>query len=470
MKRYISAGHPVGGEKLPSSRQLASDLQVSRESVEHAYGQLEAEGYLVRKMGSGSYISPTAVPRLSGQPQRLDRRRRTSQSESSNISLSRRGQRLHSGGQCLERPLQRPFVAGIADLRSFPVDIWRKLYGQSLRDAGAVALEAGDPCGESGLRQTIARHIALQRGVRCSPEQVIVLTSTQQALALCASLLFDDGDTFAIEDPCYGGARRACESMGLRLLPIPVDEDGLRSDMLTRAEGARGVYVTPSHQYPTGATMSLARRQELLEWARTRNAWIIEDDYDSEFHYDGLPTSSVHGLDMYHRTIYVGTFSKTLFPGLRLGYVVVPDKLVSAFAAARSLTDGYCSVVHQLTLARFIEDGHFASYVRRMRRVYHARRDAFLHECEAQIGAYVQVRVPSGGLQAACMVEDHEIERKWVSMAEREAIVLSPFSQFYITPPTQFGWLAGFAAYTPGETASAMKRLKQAWLKAQRSR
>lgn len=462
MKQRIAEGLLVSGQKLPSSRQLASSLRVSRESVERAYGQLEAEGYLLRQVGSGSYVSPSAIPRLSGRP--AGRRGRMAPATAlPEVVLSGRGERFGSGGRLVDPPDRRPFVAGIPDPRAFPVDVWRKLYGQVLREAGCEALGAGAPGGEPALRQSIARHVALQRGVRCSPEQVIVLTSSQQAMALSATLLFDEGECFAMEDPCYGGARRAYEASGLILVPVPVDAQGIRTDVLRRADKVRGVYVTPSHQYPTGATLSLARRHELLAWAGERKAWVIEDDYDSEFHYDGQLTSSVQGLDTGGRTLYVGTFSKTMFPGLRLAYVVVPPPLVSAFTAARTLMDGHCPVVHQLTLARFIEDGHFSNYVRRMRGVYRARRDIFVEAFHAHLGAHGSVTAPAGGLQMLCTVDDAGAEDAWVATGSRCGIVLPALSKLYIAPPDRFGWLAGFAACTPGEISAGLRALKQAW-------
>lgn len=461
VKHWVAKGLLRADDQLPSSRQLALRLKVARESVEIAYSQLEAEGYLLRRMGSGSFISATAIPQLSGAS--AVRRRSGPLAVTPVQVLSHRGEAIHSGGGVVDQPVVRPFVAGVPDLRSFPVDIWKKIYSQVLRETGSRALQAGDPAGEAQLRRNIAHHIALQRGVHCSEAQVIVLTSSQQALALTATMLFDEGDAFAIENPCYHGARRAYEANGLKLVPVPVDDNGLRTEILTQLAPARGVYITPSHQYPTGSTLSLERRQALLAWAYENSAWIIEDDYDSEFHYDGHPTSSVQGLDPHERTIYVGTFSKSMFPSLRIGYMVVPLKLVQPMATARTLMDGHCSVIHQLTLSRFIEDGHFSKHVRKMRSVYRARRDAFVFEFAKHLEGTATVTVPKGGLQAACQVADSRSEQAWINMARDQDIDLPRLSRLYIGTPQQFGWLAGFAAYTPDEIRLALIKLKETW-------
>lgn len=461
VRHWVACGHLKAGDKLPSSRQLSGKLETSRESVEIAYGQLEAEGYLIRKMGSGSYVSPTAIPLLSGRRSPNSEKPTQSRELLSSKMLSNRGNSIFEGGGVVDQQVIRPFVAGVPDLRSFPIDIWKKLYSQVVRDAGSKALQAGDPCGHILLRNAISRQISLQRGVLCTPEQVIILTSSQQALALTATMLFDVGDVFAIENPCYHGARRAYEAAGLRLVPVDVDKAGLCTDGLNLLKNVRGIYITPSHQYPTGATLSLERRQALVAWAKANSVWIIEDDYDSEFHYDGHPTSSIHGLDPNGRTIYVGTFSKSMFPSLRIGYMVVPHKLVQPITTARTIMDGHCSVIPQLALARFIEDGHYSKHVRRMCKVYRARRDIFVSEFNAHLGGIASVVVPSGGLQATCLVSDLDVEQLSIRLALEKNIDLPRLSRLYVGPQKQYGWLAGFAAYTPDEIRQTTIELKK---------
>ncbi|MBF3246129.1 PLP-dependent aminotransferase family protein, partial [Pseudomonas aeruginosa] len=254
------------------------------------------------------------------------------------------------------------------ETRTFPLATWERLQRQVLKEYGARALTHGDPQGAEPLRQAIADYVNLERGARATADRVLVLTSSQQALGLCASVLLDAGERIFVEDPAYYGARKAFEAAGLECLPVPVDEQGLRPEpILAQPQAARALCLTPSHHYPTGVTLSLERRLALIEWAQRQQAWIIEDDYDSEFHYAGRPTACVQGLDAHERTLYIGTFTKSLFPGLRIGYMVLPPALVAPMTVARSLQDGHNASLAQLTLARFIAGGHFGAYVRGMR-------------------------------------------------------------------------------------------------------
>lgn len=313
LRRAIHAGTLRCGQRLPSSRILAEDLGVSRVTAEAAYGQLEAEGYLQRRVGQGTFVairmvkSPTAS-KITGQPR-----------------LSLRGREIVQTGGCRDPQQPLPFAAGSPDLRAFPLKLWKQLTAQQLRLRGEALMRYGDPQGYLPLREAIAGYVSQSRGVNCDERQVVVLTSSQQALQLIATLLLDNGDKVWMEEPGYRGARNAFSSAGAELVAVNVDEVGMRPD--EQLPAPRLIYLTPSHQYPTGVALSLARRLELLALAQRQRAWIIEDDYDSEFHYDGQPMPAMQGLDRHGNVLYLGTFSKALFPSLRLAYLIVPPML-----------------------------------------------------------------------------------------------------------------------------------------------
>ncbi len=384
----ILGGGLAPGTRLPSSRTLAKDLGVSRNTVEVAFSQLEAEGFLIRKVGAGTYVT-TAVPG----PDRAARRSRTPAplpaADVGRESLSKRGRGVvHAARQAEAEPSNhRLFAACLPSLESFPLGTWRRLVARHSRLWHRESLFHGSPAGYRPLREALVTYLATARGVRCDWRQIVILTSTQQALDLTARLLLDAGDPVWLEEPGYLGARAALQGAGASVVPVPVDGDGLTVEAgIAQAPAARIAYVTPSHQYPTGVTMSLGRRLALLEWAARAPAWVIEDDYDSEFRYGGRPFAAMQGLDAGGRVIYTGTFNKILFPALRLAYVVVPDGLVDAFAAARTIVDGCSPSFMQAVVADFIVAGYLSSHIRRMRALYHERRDVLLEAIAEHLG------------------------------------------------------------------------------------
>ncbi|ODU58832.1 MAG: GntR family transcriptional regulator [Comamonadaceae bacterium SCN 68-20] len=452
LRQLILEGALGGGQPLPASRALAQSLGVSRDTVEAAYGQLHAEGFIARRVGSGSFVSPRA--------QRLGAQARRPAASAATPRLSQRGEALYQGGGVRDFLAPRPFAPGLPDTRAFPLATWERLQRQVLKEHGASALLHSPPQGMEPLRRAIADYVNLERGARATPERVLVLTSSQQALALCATVLLDAGERICVEDPLYHGARRAFEAAGLACVPVPVDEGGMQVQRLDGAgPPARAVYLTPSHQYPTGATLALERRLAVVDWAHRHQAWIIEDDYDSEFHYAGKPTACVQGLDAHERTLYIGTFSKSLFPGLRIGYLVLPPQLVAPMAVARTLLDGHSAPIAQLTLARFVEGGHFGAHVRAMRGLYAARRDALARLVQEHLAAWVQPRVPAGGMQMPCVFTRDMPERAAVDAARRAGIDLQGLSALYAAASAEAGFLMGFAAYAPQELEPGVKTL-----------
>ena len=447
------------GRPLPASRALAKSLGVSRDTVESAYSQLHAEGFIERRVGSGSFVSERAQ-RLPGR----GKPRQTSVDRKATLRLSQRGSAMFQSGGVRDFLTPRPFAPGVPETRSFPLQTWERLERQVLKEYGTLALLHSPPQGMEPLRRAIADYVNLERGARATPERVLVLTSSQQALTLCATVLLDAGDRIFIEDPVYHGARKAFDAAGLACVPVPLDADGLRVDRLLEAskapgEPARAVFLTPSHQFPTGATLSLDRRLAVIEWARAQQGWIIEDDYDSEFHYAGKPTACVQGLDPHERTIYIGTFTKSLFPGLRIGYMVLPPPLVAPMTVARTLLDGHSAPIPQLTLARFIEGGHFGAHVRIMRAVYAERRDVLARLVRQHLAEFVEPRVPAGGMQMPCVFIRDIPEREAVESARRAGIDLLGLTTLHASSKHKAGFLMGFAAHAPHELEVAVKKL-----------
>jgi GntR family transcriptional regulator/MocR family aminotransferase len=452
------------GVKLPASRTLAKSLAVSRDTVENAYEQLQRDGFIQRRGGSGSYVSDSIGAQLRGAARRRVRlQEQPSAAREPGSGLSRRGRMMFERGGVTDQQVVTAFATGLPETRSFPLAVWERLQRQVLKEHRGSVLLHGDPQGAEPLRKAIAAYLNLERGAKVRPEQILVLSSTRQALFLCAQLLVDAGKPILMENPGYFGARKAFESAEARIVPIDVDGQGIRTDLL-RADrsGASCVYVTPSHQYPTGATLSLERRLELTRWAAEHDKWIIEDDYDSEFHYDGLPTACVQGLDPYQRTLYVGTFSKTLSPGLRMGYMALPEELVSAFSSARSIMDGHTPQILQLTLARFMEEGHYNGHVRAMRKLYAGRRQAMLGAIERHLKGIAIALPPPGGLQIPCLLQSGWTEVQTQQRAARVGIQLPGLSRLYAGEQKQQGWLLGYASLSAHEIDAAMARLAQA--------
>lgn len=373
LREALLDGVVPAGQRLPATRALAARLGVARNTLVAIYAQLREEGFVVAGQGSGTYACRVAPEQVAL------RAPRAAAAALPAPALSERGQRYQA------HPLHRfwrrePFCPGGFDAELFPHALWNRLLAQPLRRTDAAQLGAGEPGGAPTLRQAVAQHVRSTRGVRCEPAQVIVTDSTAQSLDLIARLLCDPGDRVWIENPCYWGASQALGDLGLTLQPMDVDDDGLPLPPASgrNAPRARLAYLTPSHQFPTGAVMPLARRLEWLAHARKHGTLLIEDDYDSEYRYTGMPFPSLQGLDGEQRVLYLGSFSKTMYPGIRVGFMVVPAALASVFADASAdfYRDGDQLV--QQALARFISDGHYAAHVRALRREYGARRESLV--------------------------------------------------------------------------------------------
>ncbi len=447
------------GTKLPSTRNLARRLGVARASVASAYEQLYAEGYLSGKVGSGTYVS-------SDLPQAIDRGpERAAAGRAARMPLARmRGRAFSESPESTIRSDDRPFNTGRTLVDGRTVETWRKLTNRTLRSFGSSHLGYSDPCGLVELRTSICQYLRVARAVRCEPDQIIVTTGTQHAIDIVIRVALRTGDQVWVEDPGYPLTSRALVAAGAKLCPIPVDAQGMNIGAAKElAPKAVAAFVTPSHQFPMGVVLSMARRLELLAWARRTGAWIIEDDYASEYRYAGRPLASLQGLDDAERVIYVGTLNKTLFPGLRVGYAVVPRSLLSAFVGARYLMDRQPSTLQQMVLAEFMAEGHFSAHIRRMRLAYRDHRDLLANEVGRRLGSRVSLSVPDQGLFLVASLEkgvsDIEIERR----ALENGVVVQAVSRLYRKARPRSALMLGFSGYPPQLLVPAVARLTRAF-------
>ncbi len=460
IRRAILEGVVAPGTRLPSSRALAAELGVSRTTTLLALEKLLAEGYLMARRGAGTFVAHELPDDLPQPPPLVA-------AHLEHPPLSRRGEALAAipaGVVRLGGP-PRAFRIGAPGLDLFPVALWSRLARRRLRSLTAAQLDYGDPAGLRALRQAIADHVQTRRGTRCDADQVFVVAGAQRGMDMVCRLLLDPGDAVWLEDPGYDGARGAVLDAGGRIVPVPVDAAGLDVQAGARAAGdARLVYVTPSHQYPLGVPMSLARRLALLRWARAARAWVVEDDYDSEFRYGARPIPCLHGLDVDGRVIYLGSFSKTLFPALRLGFLIVPADLRDRFWAARRTGDLHPPFFEQAVLADFMAAGHFERHLRRMQAAYRERLEALAAAAGRLCGAALRLRPVLTGLHAVADLDLHGAgaERVWHEAAARGVEVM-PLAACADSPvPYADALVLGFAAVPPAAIWRGMERLAAA--------
>ncbi len=460
IRTAIIDGRLKAGTRLPSSRSLARQHRVSRGIVVAAFEQLAAEGYIECVVGSGSFVRrATREPTLAAGPVRPAQRLAGSQ-----MRLSKRGQCLAQQPYPKLRSSQRAEAFHLDDpaLDLFPLQTWSRIAARRLRRARPELLVHGDGLGFPPLRDAIASHVAATRGVRCSAEQIVITSGTQQSLDLMARLLLDRGDPVWIEDPAYPGASALFRAVGAEVIGIPVDGEGLHwaGGRSSRRVG-RMVYVTPGCQFPLGITMSLPRRRALLDWAHREKAWIFEDDYDGAFCFSGRPLAALQSLDPAGNVIYSNSFNKLLFPGLRLAFLVLPPRLAGAAAAARSIVERFPSVPFQATLCDFIAEGHFSQHVRRMREVYATRLETLVRSAAAELSGVLELRPLHGGLQVVgwlpAAIDDSEAART----AAEHGIDSSPLSALRVDRTLPGGLVLGVTAAGERAIRLAVRRLGQ---------
>lgn len=464
VRRDILEGRMSPGTRLPASRRMADHLGVSRMTVVNAYDQLLAEGYLEGKRGSGTFVAS----RLPEEFLRVAPATRTAARKTSrrSLGLSAYGKNLLSGHATINshhsETVAVPFQHGLIAVDEFPFDIWTKISQRHLKYSYRTLGGYGEAAGFRPLRTAIAHHLRSTRGVQCDHEQIIVTAGTQQALFMIAKVLLSADDRVWIENPCHLGTSDVMSAFGVEVSHVPVDDEGFDLDRVRKERNvARVVYVTPSRQFPLGMTMSLQRRLNLLEWAKENEAWIIEDDYDSEFRYSGRPLPSLQGLDRNRRVLYVGTFSKTVFPGLRLGCLVVPPDLIDIFTAARTLIDLHAPLTDQMVLADFIAEGHFERHVRRMRTLYHERQCALIEEVQKRMGDFLEASRSDAGMHVVAWLSKGVDDRKLSEHVTAHGLRAAPLSRYTYGKQERGGLLLGYTAFNEKQIKSGVKKLSK---------
>lgn len=456
LRQAILRGQLSAGIQLPPTRVLAAELAVSRTTIVTAFEQLIAEGYLEARVGSGTFVAatlPEEMLQIPAQP----------------MPLSEQKPRLSQLSQQVMPFLPHPpphtspmkaFQPGLPALDAFPTDVWSRLSARRSQHSSLELFAYGDPAGYRPLREAIAYYLTASRAVRCQPEQVLIVSGTQQAIDLTARLLLDKGDVVWVEDPGYPRAREILLGAGARVVSVPLDQEGLNLQKGRQlGEQARLAYVTPSHQYPMGITMSLSRRLALLEWARAAESWILEDDYDSEFRYRGRPLASLQGLDTHGRVIYMGSFSKSLFPALRLGYLVLPPEILEPFLALRALCGRSAPTFEQAIVTDFITEGHFLRHIRRMRTLYAQRQQFLLEVMQQELGETIKLEADEAGMHLIGWLAENIDDRQLSQLAAQQGIDVPAFSMYSEQKPERAGLLLGYAGVNEQEIREGVKHL-----------
>lgn len=462
IRQAILEGRLRRGQRLPPTRMLAGELGISRNTVLLAFDYLLAEGYLQGQMGSGTFVNE-ALPEKIFHAHKSDIR--SDQTRKWGRPVSKRGQLIAKTPVSVARIPEdiRPFQAGLPAIREFPFALWTRIITHQWRTLPESAFGYGDAAGYRPLREAIAGYLRTSRAAHCDVDQIIVVSGSQQALDLSARVLLNPGESCWFEEPGYRGARAALLGAGLKLTPVPVDEEGLNVAAGEKLDpGARLAYVTPSHQFPLGVTMSLTRRLLLLEWANRARAWILEDDYDSEYRFAGPPLSSLQGLDRQQRVIYIGTFSKVMIPALRLGYMIVPPDLVDAFLSAKSHSDRHNPIVEQAALAQFISEGHFGRHIRRMRSLYKKRHDALIAAAGRHLSGLIKLHPSEAGLHLVGWLPKSLNDRDVSAELAQAGVVATAVSNYCLKVSRHRGLVLGYAAFSEKEISEGVQRLARA--------
>jgi GntR family transcriptional regulator / MocR family aminotransferase len=468
LREAITGGRLRAGTRLPSTRALSTELGLSRNTVQNAFEQLLDEGYLEGRVGSGTYVAAHLPEEMVAQrdfPRANGTRQKLHTHDFTLPELSHRASVLSAARWPMSLPVDRPraFRLNIPALDAFPFDIWARLISQHLQQPTDYLLGYGEPAGYGPLREAISDYLGTTRAVKCCPDQVIIVSGSQQAFDLVAQVLIDPGDAVWVEDPGYIVARQPWVNAGAKIVPVPIDEQGLSVEAGESMNSKpRMVYVVPSHQFPTGATMPLSRRMQLLEMAGRSGAWILEDDYNSEYCYNGPPPAALQGLDEQGRVVYTGTFRRVMFPGLHLGYVVAPTSLVEAFHAARRLLDGPGTVFEQAVLADFISEGHFARHLRRMRKLYAARQETLIQIARRELAGMLSIEATASGMHLVGWLPQGVDDRKVAKSAAAHQVEVQPLSPQSVGPVKRNGILLGFAGFDEQEIERGVCRLAAA--------
>jgi GntR family transcriptional regulator / MocR family aminotransferase len=452
LRSAIIDGRLKSGARLPSTRNLAAQYGLARSTVVAAFQQLQAEGFVSSEVSAGTFVVPAPVWEMTSPAKQSSSRQVISRA-----AIAKRTQSLLKTTflQPASHSIGKAFRGYEPAIDLFPVELWARIAARVYRKAPRSLYGQGDRGGYPPLRRAIAEYVGHSRGVRCSAEQIIITSGAQQALDLLARVLLDPGDEVWMEDPGYPGASQAFQSAGASVIPIPVDGDGMDvATAIKSSPAARVVYVTPANQFPLGTVMSAERRVELLSWAARAGAWIIEDEYDAEYRYSWKPIASLHSLDRTGSVIYVGTFTKMLFNALRIGFIVVPERVGEAFRIARSFMDRHAPTLDQAVLTEFINEGHFGRHVRKMRQIYSERSQLLTEEANRRLSGLLDVENAQSGMCTVAWIKTHVTEMAVTRRAEQLGLEVVPISSFVSKYQQKPALFLGFA----GCNASEIKR------------
>lgn len=454
VRSEILSGRLRPGERLPATRDLAHQYGLSRGTIVNAFDQLASEGYVEGNVGSGTFVSTMLPERMLHTPAQPDQKPSLRKVQLRISAYAQRGKLFPGYGN---RPI-RAFRANLPALDLFPIDLWTKITLRCLRKISTHNLMGCDCLGYFPLRQAIAGYLSQSRGVRCVAGQIAIVSGVQEAIDLAARLLLSPGDPVCVEEPGYPGAVWAFRANGARICPVKVTQEGIDLQRLP-ARGVRLIYITPGHQFPMGTTMSLAGRLRLLQWAKSAGALIFEDDYDSEYRYSGRPIPALQGLGDQGLVLYAGSFSKVLFPSLRLGYVVIPPQLQPYFETAMSLTVRHAPVLEQLVLTEFISEGHFGRHLRRMREIYAERLSILLQESRSMLAGLLEISGVEAGLQTVGWLCQEVSGESAAAAAAKRQVDLIPISRYSGRKTSPQGLQLGFAALESREIRRGVREL-----------
>ncbi|SLN58599.1 HTH-type transcriptional regulatory protein GabR [Roseovarius albus] len=457
LRRSILGGALQPGQKLPSTRELAQELGVSRITVKSVYEQLVSEGYAEAKTGAGTFVSQGLEVENAPKVRRSRR-----QKEPPNFEISDRSKTIMSSLASVRHGKTEPFRPGVPALDQFPLKIWNKYLSEALIAEGRRHLSYGPANGSAALRRSIARHLADARSMQVDPDQIVITSGAQQAFALISAIMLNRGDTVWYENPGHIAGRDLMQIMGANVVPVPIDNEGMNLEFAaSHYPKPAAIFTTPSHQQPLGITMSLVRRLALLNYAKDNDTWIIEDDYDSEFRYRGRPLPALCALDSERRVLYVGTFSKSMFASIRLGYIVVPPALVDSFAKFRTLLGQGSSAVTEQAMANFMEDGRFVEHIRKMRRIYRNRRDVLCECLSRDCSDFVEVEPPDAGMHLLAWLKNDLADQTAQRVLLEAGIESLPLSVYAFDPIERSALVLGFTSVHESRIPKLVSRLCQ---------
>ncbi len=458
LREGILSGRFRRGLKLPGTRTFSSELKISRNTVTQAFEQLRIEGYITGEIGAGTYITNEI-------PDKFLFVRNANSDKRKNSSI-----KVHKKFEPPELLLRNiledkiiPFQNGLPSLDDFPYKTWLKIINRNGTIIPKLQFGYKSAAGYYPLRQTVAEYLQTYRAVDCTPDQIVIINGSQQGLDLISRALLKSNDNVMLEDPGYFGTKASVLYSGANIFPVPVDDEGININYAAKKYPKPNfIYTTPSHQFPFGSIMSISRRIKLLEYANKNNAWIIEDDYDSEFRYAGSPLPSLQGMDKFNRVIYIGTFSKVLFPGLRLGYLVLPDEeLVETFAVAKTIVDRQSPIFDQVVLTKFIEEGHFTKHIRKMRMIYKERQEFLINEINRELCGLLEVKPSDAGMHIVAWLPENFSDKKISITAKENNLVVYPLSEYVIKFKRRPGLIMGYTGFDKDNLKEGIVKLKR---------